>query len=661
MDEKNVKKSYFFLGSTMIVIVIIWLLEIIFCGSEITHKFELESIYNKRVLFHSGLLFICGISFLIIMFRRFDKYTGKKMPILFSSLIWAGLTLVGVEFLSCSGSVYQLRMNAIGLNLLLLLLILNLFYSILGNLFFSSIFINTILFITIIINYYTMQFRGTVIVPSDIFAIGTAMNVAGNYEFTLNIEFIVFAAYLVSACGFLALLNQKKKRKIGRIWCSVLLIAAVVCLLNITSIKKFLKIGINDWKPTMQCQEEGFLLTFLDSISKGMLQKPKGYSVEQVDRLCQQYETEPIDYSRELEKPNVIVIMNESFADLEEFEQFSASESLQPFLYSLRDKENTFWGYVQVPVMGGGTSNTEFEFLTGINNGTYYMNAPYDSIVSKELDALPRVMKKLGYNSVALHPEIGANWSRNKGYPKLGFETFIDITKIRNRETIRNYISDISFYKEIIELDKEIEEPLFLFGVTMQNHGGYEEKNFNMPIKIQSPEGDYPLTTQYINLVRESDRAFEEFISYYEEQEEPTVIVFFGDHFPRIESEILNTLIGSVQTGTFSDELLLYHTPYYIWANYEIDKSMLPEEGEMISVSFLQSLIMNVAQLPKTGYQDFLLNMTSKYPVVTGNCILNADNELVLEQNNKDLEAYAIMQYLFLKNQKMNIIGSAAF
>lgn len=62
-------------------------------------------------------------------------------------------------------------------------------------------------------------------------------------------------------------------------------------------------------------------------------------------------------------KPNVIAIMNESFADLKAVGDLQTSKDYMPFFRKL--KENTIKGYTYSSVFGGNTANSEFEFMTG--------------------------------------------------------------------------------------------------------------------------------------------------------------------------------------------------------------------------------------------------------------------------------------------------------
>lgn len=608
---------------------------------------------NKRVVVHCILLL--GLAVLQMMLCKAKHNKEKKSEIrtenAFRLLVWAMSVVVAIELISCSGGFYRIKVHAFALNVVLVICLLLLVYCFVGRIDVSSGVVSGVLMIVALINYYVMQFRGTVFLPADILAANTAMQVAGKYRFVVSVEVFVAVTYMILACRIvMPMARLWEEKSVVRIGAGVLGISALI-LSNVPLVQNALNITINAWKPTMQCEEEGFVLTFFDSISRIIVQKPEGYSASKLDSLAETYQSDEVFGEQGVD---VVVVMNESFADFEMFDALQTSQVLDPFLESLKNRSNTLYGYIQVPVFGGGTSNTEFEFLTGVNNAQFPANTPYDTLVTQAIDALPQTFSSLGYQTVALHPEVARNWSRGMGYPKLGFDVFIDIEQMRNRSKMRQYVSDEAFYDEIIMIDQETENPLFLFGITMQNHGGYEEVGFDEPIQIVMPEGEFPLAKQYINLVRESDQAFEEFISYCELRKDPIIVLFFGDHFPSIEDSLYDQISEPLMTGTEEDSLLLYQTPFYIWANFELDKSELPEDGALISVSFLQSVLMDAAGLPKTGYQKFLSELSKQYPVVSSGCVLDAGGNCVDADEVQMLTDYAYLQYALLKG-KSNI------
>jgi len=595
-------------------------------------------------------IFIC-LNNLNIIVPVFTLLAASFFPRFSQITLWLLYILAATESLSLIGSLFNLKPYYFFLNILVLLSILGVALLFVRNLFLSACIVSFLMLFGVLANYYTIQFRGSPISFTDIFSIKTALDVTKNYSFTLN-STIVFAVFLF-VFGIIILYPLKNKRLHLPTRCACALLSGLFLFsLNIPSTRKILKVSLDPWDINNQCVIEGFWLSFFDRISYSFITAPDGFSNDRILELEEKYSVSTPD-KESFNTPNIIVVMNESFADIEAYEGFSSSEPLMPYLYSLKNRPNTHSGFVQVPVFGGGTCVSEFEFLSGLNSLHYFSKTPYD-ILNENISALPSVIKTLGYTSIALHPCRSTNWNRNIGFPKIGFDhSIFEDTGMYHQDLVREFISDKSFYDEIIMIDQQTQAPLFLFGISMQNHGGYTFESFEEPIQIVSPAGDYPLATQYINLVRESDRAFEEFISYYEKQIEPTIVLFFGDHLPKIENSLLDSLQASYLPQASQERLQRYHTPYYIWANFDLDKSQLPPENALISLSFLQTVLSKAAGLPMTGYQQLLYQLLQQYPVISSFCILDKDGNLVETESSEIpiIRDYNHLQYALLKNK----------
>ena len=184
---------------------------------------------------------------------------------------------------------------------------------------------------------------------------------------------------------------------------------------------------------------------------------------------------------------------------------------------------------------------------------------------------------------------------------------------------LRNYISDQTDYEKIIEMVEEKEKPddkLFLFNVTMQNHGGYEGTydNFEEQVWLTGErEGKYPKTDQFLSLMKESDAAFEFLIRYFEDCDEPTMIVMFGDHQPSVENEFFDDVYGLPSSEVpWQDQLVWYETPFWIWTNYETESRDMGRLGAI----YLSSFMLERAGLSMTPYNRFLLALSEELPVV---------------------------------------------
>lgn len=479
--------------------------------------------------------------------------------------------------------------------------------------------------------FFVMEFRGRPIMFWDILAIKTAMSVAGNYEFSITWD--MYLAFLgVQAICLFALLFPIKLR--GVKWRIVSfggmagVTAAFGCWFY-SFLMPYMGLGINMWSVGDTYKEYGYVLSTAVSLSYGMKRKPEGYSYARVKEIHDQVKEEERIFLASLEEVeleerpavspvNIICIMNESLSDLKVAGDFETNQEYFPFYNSL--KENTIKGSLTVPVFGSMTSNSEFEFLTSDSVALLPAGSiAYQFNVKPDAAGLVSTLKSQGYEAIAMHPYPGDNWNRIECYKNMGFDEFLDIDAYEGSGLLRNYVSDQADYDKLIEMVEAKESPedkLFLFNVTMQNHGGYESRYDSFPQEVWLTgelEGKYPKADQYLSLVKRSDQALEYLISYFEASEEPTMIVMFGDHQPSVEDEFFDEISG-IPSALVPDEkrLMWYETPFLIWTNYE---SKAREKGKMGAI-YLAPELLKQAGLELTPYDKFLLKMEETFPVV---------------------------------------------
>ena len=315
---------------------------------------------------------------------------------------------------------------------------------------------------------------------------------------------------------------------------------------------------------------------------------------------------------------NIICIMNESLSDLSVDGEFTTNTEYFPFLNSLT--ENTVKGKLCMPVFGAMTSNSEFEFLIG--DSMYLMprgSIAYQFYVNPGVRSMVSTVKDQGYTAVAMHPYPAENWNRRICYNNMGFDDFMDISAYEGRDELRNYISDLSDFKliaEYVEKKANPDDKLFLFNVTMQNHGGYTIPfaNFDQEVWLTGDmEGKYPEADMYLSLVKKSDEAFEWLVNYFSQCDQPTMIVMFGDHQPGIEDEFFDEAMG-VESAKAPNEqkMCWYETPFVIWTNYD----QPAEDMGRLGAIYLSSYVLKRANLSLTPYNEFLLQLSEKLPII---------------------------------------------
>ena len=310
-------------------------------------------------------------------------------------------------------------------------------------------------------------------------------------------------------------------------------------------------------------------------------------------------------------------------------------------------------------VFGGGTSNSEYEFLTGNSVSTLPLNGnAYTQFIKHKVPSLASQLKQEGYDTMAFHPYKANGWNRNTVYPLLGFDKFIDETSMNpNGEKFRGWYSDSEDYNKIIDVfnKKESGKPLFFFNVTIQNHGGYYVKDtkFKEEIKIQDEKAT-DTANRYLSLIHESDRAFEKIINYFKQQKEPTIVVMFGDHQPKLPDSFYELLYGKSLNNLSLKELQKkYKVPFIIWANYDIDEA---SDMENVSANYLSSMMLEQTNLKLSRYNEYLLNLRKTIPALNANGYVDKDGKdhEFSEKNKytKLINEYHYLQYNSLMDTK---------
>lgn len=496
-----------------------------------------------------------------------------------------------------------------------------------------------------LVNHYVLRFRGRILFPADITGWRTAANVAGGFDYSADVYITQAAILLVAYLSLVFFCTpQKKRAKIPALG-AIALWGTMICYCYAffcTGMLPALDIYTQQWVT----QRNGFLLNFSIALRYSSVDKPEGYSKDTVLELMEQYPGIPAQADR---KPvNIVVIMNESFGDLTIFDNLNASEDPTPFLHSL--EENTIKGWMYSSVTGGGTATIEFEYLTGF---TSLFQPPhtvaYQLYVEEGMPSLAALAGSQGYATTAFHPYKSSGWNRVLAYQYLDFDRQMYEEDVPNPYLIRSYISDKSDY-EMIYRSTEKEDSSFFFNVTMQNHSGYAQGWYNLPRHIELPsslKAADRTAEQFLDLMKESDLALEELITYYSQCEEPTLVVFFGDHQPPLTNAFYEELYGKKLSERTTQEVLQqYAVPFFLWANYDIEE----RQDVVISPNFLGVLTAQTAGLPLTGYMEFLADLYEVMPAITPVGFVTADGQFLkkseLNQEQQDwLWKYEVLNY----------------
>lgn len=502
-------------------------------------------------------------------------------------------------------------------------------------------------FIIGIVNHFILRFRGRILFPADIAAWKTAANVAKDFDYSID-HYMVEAAILLVVYLFLVWTcpGQKKRAKLNPIWAAVLWLAVGGYTFAFFGTDMLPNLGI--YTQQWVTQHNGFLLNFTVALRYSAVDKPKDYSKTRVLELMEEYPAVEGDQNR-VRPTNIVVVMNESFADFSIFDRFQPSEDPMPFMHSM--DENTIQGWMYSPVTGGGTAGVEFEYLTGFSNVFQPPHTvAYQLYVKDGMPSLARFTGTEGYSTTAFHPYKSSGWNRPLAYQYQNFDNQMYQEDVpADALLVRKYISDLADYQTLFRIT-ETEDSSFIFNVTMQNHSSYAQGWNNLERSIELPEelkkAD-PSAEQYFALVKESDRAVEELLDYYSACDEPTLVVFFGDHQPPLKNAFYEELEQKPMDERTTQEVLRqYAVPFFIWANYDIEEA----RDVVISPNYLGVLTAQVAGLPLTGYMNFLSQMYEVLPVITPVGIITADGEALKrtelnEEQQEWMHKYSMLNY----------------
>lgn len=564
-----------------------------------------------------------------------------------------------VEYLNNNDPFESLTAEQVALNLVLYYLIFWVFRMVLGRRGAAAALSSGLCFGFGLANHYVLTFRGRIIFPCDLLSLGTAANVAADYDYTPD-KSVWTALALLGAYWLVLLLahmvfHRKGRQKLRRatVLGSCAGIAVFLYVFLFTGLLPAIGIYAQQWKT----QANGFLLNFMAALRYSFVSAPDGYSAEAAQEIADETAGGHTSGETGTELPeNLIVIMNESFADLQaSFPNLVLSADPLPFYHALTD--NTVKGMMVSPVTGGGTANVEFEYLTGDSlaflpsSTVAYQLYLYDGAPS-----LAAQLKALGYSSAAFHPYLSSGWNRTSVYDWLGFDRQLYQEDVVNPQYIRQYVSDSSDYAQLYRLTDETDGPTFLFNVTMQNHSGYAQgwNNLERTVSVESPAGS-SVTAQFFSLMQRSDEALQELIEHYAASDERTMVVFFGDHQPPLGNDFYEDLYGKALDDRTTEEVLQqYEVPFFIWANYDIPE----RSGLRISSNFLGVLTCQLAGIPLSNWQCLQAELMDALPVATTVGFVTADGavtdseESLPEAVQSLYQQYRLMAYNHLFDEK---------
>lgn len=411
--------------------------------------------------------------------------------------------------------------------------------------------------------------------------------------------------------------------------------------------------------------ELGFPYCFTHHFTTYTVDKPAGFSKSEAEAW------DGGETAGSTKEPvHIIMVMNEAFSDLSDAPAFTytAENDPLPNLHALQNDPNCISGHVVVPGFAGGTANTEFDVLTGMQ--TTALSATTTSAfraVNRNLDSLYRVLGADGYRTSFLHPGDAWFYNRENVYGWFGAEETQFVEEMEGLAYKGRWVTDdylAGLIEEQFETAAASGETLFNYTTTIQNHMSYTADKYGPdyvypPVETSAALSDEvsTLLSVYIEGARDADAMLGRLRAYFAAQEEPVVLAFFGDHLPYLGDNQAGYQEAGIsltpeENGTDSF-LRAYETPYVIWANDAAAEALdwpaaaealqLPEDGSL-SACYLGATVLELAgRAQESAWFQYLTELRRELPVIQKETVMHADGRITtvdeLEQAQKDLIA----------------------
>lgn len=491
--------------------------------------------------------------------------------------------------------------------------------------------------------YFVNLFKGASLMPADFLVLSTAADVAGGYQYQVTQPMLVAAVVVAGAWWLLAWVisprgtadaaseSVKPRKRIWRLVANsvggLALLGTFVGLCSSSAFVTWLNPEVGYWTPVESYQANGFIPSFLQTLQDTKLVAPPEYDAQEAQDIEKQYARqyqaaqgeERLAAEKQFRalKPSVIAVMNESFADLSIFKGLGVGYSGPQFIKQGTD-DALYRGTVSTPVLGGGTCNSEFEFLTDTSMAYIGPNKyPFVQYKFDDVENIVQQFNDLGYITTGMHPNLPSNWRRDGVYRELGFSRAMFIDQFADAPTLHAGVTDKATYESILNLLREDKAPQFIFDVTMQNHGGYDQLLLDEADTPQLNPAGFAADTnaalnQYLGLIRHSDEDLRWFVQQLKQLDRPVVLVFFGDHQPALSTEYNDDFFPVEDQATHTQRE--YNTPFVIWANYEVAGSQPTVQELDVSPDLLPGLTLAAIGAPLSEYQQAKMQLRAEFP-----------------------------------------------
>lgn len=544
-----------------------------------------------------------------------------------------------------------------------LLVMLLLFFAT-NNLIISGAVVYFIIILLSLLNRSKIIMREDPFRPWDLLLGNEFMAVFRGYTWDIYGVFVIFAAGFAVVTSITAVIIRAKKMHMylrigGALAALIAIFWANGTIYSNHTIYRSIQIHGNIWHQVNQYASRGFLYSFIFDFNTNQIDRPENYDIGLIREMQIRYEN--YTQSDMTVRPHIVMILSEAFTDLPnspfiDFDGFGGN----PIAFFNELHQQSVYGHIIVPGFGGGTADAEFDILLGINTRNF-RGVPFSNLlVTRPMGSIAASLRDLGYYNVAIHPGFGWFYNRNNVLPDIGFHRFVDMSEFDYTRSKGSYISDEAAFERIIdELDLHIssdsDDPMFLFLITIQNHGPYVDKypadtNFNNHVPMS--DIDINAVSNYFYGLSDADNELQNLVNFMQNSDEPFVLVYFGDHFPLLSIDALDALLPydeNLPDGL--NEFRRFRIPFLIWQNdaardFDVLTPNQPN-GKTISSFYLGAYLMELLGYDRQPYFNFLNRLRRQFPIIVENRFFDADYNVHLKADaeNNDLDMLYMWMY----------------
>lgn len=370
----------------------------------------------------------------------------------------------------------------------------------------------------------------------------------------------------------------------------------------------------------------GFTGAFVVNVLSSRVTPPENYSEELISSILEKYPS--TDKTEDFSSPDIILILAESFWDVRKLPGVEFSQDPLANFDEILSRENTVSGRFFTTGFGGGTVRPEFEVLMGLTTDRLPAGSIPWQYITKNTESYVSHYHDLGYKTALMHPYNSNFYQRKQTYPYIGFDEMMFEEYFYNHPDISvkvdgKQITDETLAEHIKRYLDTSEEPVFLFGISMENHQPYSNKFDTHTIKVSSEVIDAGVLSDvenYTQGVYHADLALKALVDYIDLRERDTVLVWFGDHLPTLGANYgAYSQSGMISLDAMTVEMkeALQSTPYLIYSNFEMAESTMVSagsEGNDIASYNLLNALSTLIGSPRSSLMHFLEDYYKTYP-----------------------------------------------